>query len=168
MADPRGATVFGAFGNGDVGRLDVTGLRRVPVCETQNHAYALAVAQDGTEVYAACFSSLRVLDARRWLNAAGARSHDPLEMHVVAGYRLFTLDHAGPLPGSILEMSVYDIATGSRVANAPTPIAGMDLFWAVPAPGGDRIVVGGVGVGLTPHVIDSATAAVVGAGRSTA
>lgn len=165
VAHPRRPVVYLSFTNGDVGLLGIDGLRRVRVCE-QNPS-ALAVARDGGQLYVACFDSLRVLDSvtlaelRRFTLSAS-----PRWMYVVAGGRLFTLDSAGPVPLAVMEMSVYDTESGHRLANAPTPVSGGGLLWAVPWPGGSHVVVGvgasASGFEATPFIVDSLTLNVLG------
>jgi hypothetical protein len=162
----RRTAVFVGFWNGDVGIVDAAGIRRVHVCDGGSTASALAAARDTDEILVACSTSLRVLDGRtgaelRRLTLASS----PSEMHVVAGNRLFTLDYAGPVVFAVMEMSVYDLTSGARLANRPTPIAGRGLTWATPSPDGARVAVGVsssvVGFAGTPHIVDSATAAVL-------
>lgn len=165
-SNPRRPQVLLGLTSGDVGVLDASGLRTQPACNPDIPS-AVAVARDGREFYVACFNSLRVLDA-----ATGAELRrftlpsSPREIHAVAGNRLFTLDYAGPVVFGIMEMSVYDLTTGNRLARAPTPITGRGLDWAAPSPDGTRVVVGvgeyffGPG-GSLPYVIDAASAAVV-------
>jgi hypothetical protein len=166
-ANPRRPQVFMGLTTGDVAALDAAGLRSQAACSGIIPS-AVAVSRDGGELYVACSNSLRVLDS-----TTGAERRrftlpsSPREMHVVAGNRLFTLDYAGPVVFAIMEMSVYDLATGARLAHAPTPVAGRGLSWAVPVPDGTQVVVG-VSISAatdvaTPHVIDGLTAADLGA-----
>lgn len=165
MATQRPA-VFIGFWNGDVGIVDATGMRRVHVCDGGNSASALAASRDVDEILVACSTSLRVLDGRtgaelRRLTLASS----PYEMHSVAGNRLFTLDYAGPVVFAVMEMSVYDLTSGARLANRPTPIAGRGLTWATPSPDGARVAVGvGPSIGGfagTPHIVDTTNADVL-------
>jgi hypothetical protein len=165
-SNPRRPQVVMALTGGDVGVIDAAGVRTRPACAPSIPS-AVAVARDGGEFYVACSNVLLVLDAtsgaerRRFTLPSSVR-----DMHVVAGNRLFTLDYAGPVTFAVMEMSIYDLATGTRLANAPTPVAGRGLTWAVPSPDGSTVVVGvGATAGTgpaTPHVVDSLTAAVLG------
>ena len=163
-ANPRVPRIYVGFHSGEVGLLDVSGLRRVPVCDP-NGLSALTVSRDGLELYVACFNSLRILDGGTGAELRRlALVSSPREMHAVAGHRLFTLDYAGPVVFAVMEMSVYDLTSGARLANAPTPIPNRGLSWAVPIPSGDEILVG-VGTSAssfdaTPYVVNSLTAAV--------
>jgi hypothetical protein len=165
-ANPRVPVIYVGFYSGEIGLLDVSGLRRVSVC-AENSLSALAASRDGLELYVACFNSLRVLDAGtgselRRINLAAT----PREMHAVAGSRLFTLDYAGPVTFAVMEMSIYDLTSGARLANVPTPVGNRGLSWAVPTPDGNEVLVG-VGsstssADATPYLFSSLTLAVFG------
>ncbi len=164
-SNPRRPQGILGLTSGDVGVVDTSGLRTQAACGP-NIPSAVAVARDGREFYVACFNSLRVLDATTLAELRRfTLPSSPREMHVVAGHRLFTLDSAGPIIFGTGEMSVYDLTTGARLANAPTPVPGRLLDWAVPSPDGTRVVVGigasfGAG-GSRPYVVDALSAAVV-------
>lgn len=163
---PRRLAVYVAFWDGGLGVVDSGGLHRIGGCESGSTASAIAVSMDGSELYVACFNSLRVLDTGTGLELRRfTLVSTPRDMLAVAGHRLFTLDYAGPIVFAVMQMSVYDLATGARLANAPTPMANRGLAWAVPSSDGTQVVVG-VGSSVssydaTPHVVDSATATVV-------
>jgi hypothetical protein len=158
---PSRQAVIVGFWNGDIGVLDAGGLRRGPLCDrSMSNPPNIAISGDGRELYANCSTSLRVLDTT---TGAEVRRFDlaamPRQIYPIASGRLFTLDYAGPFPFAIMEMSVYDAVTGARVANAPTPVPGSQLSWALPTPDGTRIIVGMGADGL--YVLESATAQVI-------
>jgi hypothetical protein len=164
VAHPTRQAVFLGFENGDVGLLDVSGLTRRPLCDPSPVSPPnIAASLDGVELYVTCFTSLRVIDSAMMaeIRRFNLRA-EPRSIYAVASGRLFTLDNVGPGgPIGAMEMSVYDVVSGARVANAPTPMPWHGLPWAVPTPDATRVIVGAGYVDTTPLVVDSATAAVV-------
>jgi hypothetical protein len=161
VAHPSEPIVYFSEITSGLGILDASGLRTIEPCG-QTKTTGLAVARDGSEVYAVCGAELVALDPRSGSELRRlSLSYSVREIHALPASRLLALSN-----DASAEILILDLVTGARTASAPSPVANHRVNWAVPSPDGSGVLIGvstfettlGQGVAeSSPFVLDSQT-----------